>query len=116
MFNRKFLLLTLIVSLTAAMVGSIYDPYLKLFAQPKDHTVEILDRELKHIVEKFGSLQRQIKGIRDDIQDVCKQQTEMRVKMAESGAIYGGVAGLLIQLFGFLGRGIFKRNGKGKKF
>ena len=114
MFNRHLILFSLIVGLFVGMGGSIYDPSLTVFAKRTDDqqdatTLIIMDRELKHVNEKFASIQNQLGGIRKKMDDMCDDITNVRIKAAESGGIYGGASALLVYLVGAFGKGLLKR-------
>ena len=109
--NKLILLGILLVGLLVGMLGSIYDPFLKVFAQVptgNNYTIGILDRELKHVNEKFESFDKQLKGIREDIQNLSDQQINMRIKVAESAGVYGGLASLIVLLASFFGKILIK--------
>jgi hypothetical protein len=65
--------------------------------------------------DKFESINRQLQGIKKDISNISDDQTNMRVKMAESAGVYGGGASVFIYLLGKLGEGLWNRKKKNGK-
>jgi peptidoglycan hydrolase CwlO-like protein len=122
MLNRHLILSTLIIGLIVGMLGSIYDPNLMVFAQKeeKNHvknslSIEIMDRELKHVNDKFVEIKDEIKSIHKKIDTICEDVTSVRIKSAESGGIYGGGASVVVYFCGLLIKGLWDRRKNGKK-
>lgn len=123
MGKRNLILTSLIIGLSIGLLGSIYDPFGVVFARPENegyqpserHTIEIMDRELKHVNDRFDSIQNQLGVIYRKMDSICDDITNVRIKAAESGSIYGGGAGVLAYLIGMLVSGFRKKNGNGEK-
>ncbi len=128
MLNRHVILSTLIIGLLVGMIGSIYDPNLTAFAQQEEQkrkaewkeyrdalaTVDTLDRELKHVNDKFSEIKDEIKSVNKKIDAMGEDVTNVRIRAAESGGIYGGGASIIVYFVGLLIKGVWnkKKNGK----
>ena len=120
MTHKNIVLIALIVGLTIGMLGSIYDPYLKVFAQKEEReqgssgqmTLQIMDRELKHVDQKFMEIKEELKGINTKIALICEDVTSVRIRAAESGGLYGGGSAMIIYLVGILGKNFWNKKKK----
>ena len=128
MLNRHLILSTLIVGLLVGIIGSIYDPYDMVLAQQKEQdrktqweeyrkalaTVDVMDRELKHVNDKFSEIRTDIKEINQKIDRIYDDITGVKIRAAESGGIYGEAASIVVYLFGLLIKGLWnkKKNGR----
>jgi len=126
MANRHLILSTLIIGLLVGMIGSIYDSDFTVFAQQKEQekawkeyrnalaTIDVMDRELKHVNDKFNEIKTNIKEINVKIDRISDDITGVKIRAAESGGIYGGAASITVYLFGLLIRGLWirKKNGR----
>jgi peptidoglycan hydrolase CwlO-like protein len=119
MLNKHLILLTLIIGFLVGMIGSIYDPNLTVFAQREQNiqsreSIEIMDRELKHVNDKFTEIKDEIKSINKKIDSICNDITNVRIKSAESGGIYGGLASVVVYFGGLLIKGIWNKRKNNK--
>ena len=128
MLNRHLVLSTLIIGFLVGMIGSIYDSDFMVFAQQEEQkrkaewkeyrdalaTVDTLDRELKHVNNKFSEIRTDIKEINRKIDRISDDITGVKIRAAESGGIYGGLASLVVYFVGLLIKGLWnkKKNGK----
>ena len=128
MLNRHLVLSTLIIGFLVGMIGSIYDSDFMVFAQQEEQkrkaqweeyrnalaTVELMDRELKHVNDKFFEIKTDIKEINQKIDRIYDDITGVKIRAAESGGIYGGLASLVVYFVGLLIKGLWnkKKNGK----
>ncbi len=123
MANRHLILSTLIVGLLVWMVGSIYDPYVMVLAQQEKQerkaweeyrnalaTIDVMDRELKHVNDKFSEIRINIKEINQKIDRISDDITGVKIRIAG----YGGAASIVVYLFGLLIKGLWnkKKNGR----
>jgi peptidoglycan hydrolase CwlO-like protein len=124
MLNRHLILSTLIIGLLVGMVGSIYDSDFMVFAQQEKQdrkaqweeyrialaTVELMDRELRHVNDKFGEIKTNIKEINQKIDKISDDITGVKIRVAG----YGGAASIIVYLLGLLVQGLWnkKKNGK----
>ncbi len=128
MLNRHLVLSTLIIGLLVGMIGSIYDPNIIVFAQQEEQkrkaqweeyrnalaTVDTMDRELKHVNDKFNEIKTNMKEINQKIDRISDDIMGVKIKAAESGGIYGGLASVVVYFVGLLIRGLWikRKNGK----
>ncbi len=126
MANRHLILSTLIIGLLVGMIGSIYDSDFTVFAQQKEQekawkeyrnalaTIDVMDRELRHVNDKFNEIRTNIKEINGKIDRIYDDITGVKIRAAESGGIYGGLASIIVYLFGLLIKGVWnkKKNGR----
>ncbi len=124
MANIHLILSTLIVGLLVGIIGSIYDPYVMVLAQQEKQdrkvqweeyrnalaTVELMDRELKHVNDKFSEIKINIKEINQKIDKISDDITGVKIRVAA----YGGAAATVVYLFQLLIQGLWnkKKNGK----
>jgi len=126
MANRHLILSTLIVGLLVGMIGSIYDSDFTVFAQQEKErkaqweeyrnalaTIDVMDRELRHVNDKFFEIKADIKEINQKIDRISDDITGVKIRAAESGGIYGGAASVVVYLFGLFIKGLWnkKKNG-----
>ncbi len=128
MANRHLILSTLIIGLLVGMIGSIYDSDFKVFAQQEKQerkaqweeyrnalaTIDVMDRELRHVNDKFNEIKINIKEINIKIDRIYDDIAGVKIRAAESGGIYGGAASIVVYLFGLLIKGLYnkKKNGR----
>jgi len=127
MANRHLILSTLIIGLLVGMIGSIYDSDFTIFAQQEKQerkaweeyrnalaTLDVMDRELRHVNDKFNEIKTNIKEINVKIDRISDDITGVKIRAAESGGIYGGAASIIVYLFGLLIKGLWnkKKNGR----
>jgi peptidoglycan hydrolase CwlO-like protein len=120
MTHKNIILLAIIVGLMMGMLGSIYDPNLKSFAQKEEKeqnssgrmTLQIMDRELKHVDQKFNDIKAELKDINTKIASICDDIVNTKIRAAESGGIYGGGSALVIYLVGILGKSFWSKRKK----
>ncbi len=124
MLNRHLILSTLIIGLLVGMIGSIYDPNLIVFAQQEEQkrkaewkeyrdalaTVDTLDRELKHVNNKFSEIRTDIKEINQKIDRISDDITGVKTRVAG----YGGAASIIVYLSGLLIQGLWNKRKNGK--
>ena len=119
MLNRHLILSTLIIGLLVGMIGSIYDSDFMVFAQQEEQkrkaewkeyrnalaTIDIMDRELKHVNDKFSEIRTDIKEINGKIDRICDDITGVKIRIAG----YGGAASIIVYLFGLLIQGLWNK-------
>ncbi len=124
MANRHLILSTLIIGLLVGMIGSIYDSDFMVFAQQEKQerkaqweeyrnalaTIDVMDRELKHVNNKFSEIRTDIKEINGKIDRISDDITGVKIRVAG----YGGVASIIVYLSGLLIQGLWnkKKNGR----
>jgi len=123
MANRHLILLTLIIGLLVGMIGSIYDPYVMVFAQQEKQerkaweeyrnalaTIDVLDRELRHVNDKFSEIKINIKEINQKIDRISDDITGVKIRVAA----YGGAASIIVYFSQLLIKGLWikKKNGR----
>ncbi len=127
MLNRHLILSTLIIGLLVGMIGSIYDSDFMVFAQQEKQekkaweeyrnalaTIDVMDRELRHVNDKFNEIKTNMKEINGKIDRICDDITGVKIRAAESGGIYGGLASITVYLFGLLIKGLWKNKKNGR--
>ena len=97
MTHKNIILLAIIVGLMMGMLGSIYDPNLKSFAQKEEKeqnssgrmTLQIMDRELKHVDQKFNDIKAELKDINTKIASICDDIVIQKLGQQRAGEFMG---------------------------
>lgn len=112
MIHKRALCLGLIAGILTFVFLSSYQLSHYAKADQRDRWEGTVDQKLESGEQRDKAIFKMMEDVRLDIKNMCNDITEIKVKAAQSGALYGGGSGLAVYLITLLGGFLKKKNGK----
>lgn len=109
MTHKKSLLLGFIVAIGIFWIVNYFSLNHSVKADSRDKWEGKVEQQLIVGEERDKAIFSMIKDMRDEVKNICSDITEIKVKAAQNGALYGGGSGLAIYLMGLLGNFLRKK-------